>query len=170
MPTTNDLLHAADCLLTTSWEMTEDEFTARLAAFVEESSDKIAALRYVCRLAESRRDGCKAEAATWSTAAKAADNRAGKVKERARELYCAAREVGELLPGARMQANGLAPLVYSPGFDVRSLPTSMQRVSVEPDAEAIRGALAAGVAVPGVQLGDRGEHLRWTEEPRRGGK
>ena len=166
--TSNELINAAGLLLETSWEMTPEDFAERLEAFVAESGDKLAALRHVAKLAEARGAGCKAEAAAWTNAARAANNRAESVKARAELLYCAARELGEALPGGRMQPNGGAPpLAFAEDFDPFLLPASCQRVSVEPNADAIRLALAAGEALPGVALGERGEHFRWTEEPKR---
>ena len=169
--TSNELINAAGLLLETSWEMTPDEFAERLEAFVAESGDKLAALRHIAKLAEARGAGCKAEAAAWTNAARAANNRAESVKARAELLYCAARALGEALPGGRMQTNGgAAPLVFAPDFDVTLLPMTCQRVSVEPVAEAIRAAIAAGDELPGVSVGTPGEHFRWTEEPKRGAK
>jgi hypothetical protein len=165
-PTTADLIAAAGLLLESSWTMEPDEFDARLSAFMQASGDKLRALRFVAKAAESRAAGCKAEAAAYAAAAKAASARSERVTALAAALYCAAREIGEELPGGRMQANGGAvPLVYADGFSAAALPAALQRVTVEPNAEAIRAALARGEAVPGVELGERGEHFRWVEAP-----
>jgi hypothetical protein len=172
MSTTFDLVSAADLLLATSWEFTEEEFAARLDAWLAKSADKLGALRAVCKLAEGRQAACKAEAATWTGAARSAGTRAERVKELARVLYCAARELGEELPGGRMQANGgETPLVFAEGFDPHTLPVIYQRVTVEADVASIRAALQAGSTFAGITLGERGEHFRWAEAPeKRGGK
>ena len=161
--TTSELIHAAALMVETSWEMTAEEFEERLAAFVAESTDKIAALRAVCKAAEGRVTTCKAEAAAYSAAAKSHARTAERVKERATALLLAAEATGEELPGARLQANGGAvPLVYADGFDVNALPMKFWRVTVEPNADAIRKAIEAGETLPGVSLGERGRSLRWS--------
>lgn len=163
--TTAQLIHAAAMLVETSIDFTADEFAERLEAFVAESSDKIAALRAVCKAAEGRAAVCKAEADAYAAAAKVHKNNAERVKARAFALMEAAEATGETLPGARLQVNGgVAPLVYAEGFDVNALPFTLQRVTVEPNADAIRAALAKGEDVPGVVVGERGRSLRWTEK------
>ena len=88
----------------------------------------------------------------------------GRARRRAVELLEAAELVGELLTGARLQANGgKAPLVYAADFVAGDLPYDLQRVRVEPNADAIRAAIAKGEAVYGVAVGEAGRHLRWTE-------
>jgi len=164
MSTTQELIHAAALLIETSWDMEPAEFDERLAAFVEESEDKIKALRYVCKAAEGRAATCKAEAAAFTTAAKSHAGNAERVKARAFELMLAAEATGETLTGARLQANPADPLEYAPDFDAGALPPTLQRVTVEADSAAIRAALARGEVVPGVTLGERGRHLRWTEK------
>lgn len=163
--TTQQLIHAAAMLVETSWEMPAEEFEERIAAFLAESTDKISALRAVCKAAEGRAATCKAEAALYAAAAKTHANNAERVKARAFLLMEAAEHAGETLPGARLQNNGgNAPLVYAADFDATALPFSLQRVTVEPDADAIRAALAKGETVPGVVVGERGRSLRWTEK------
>ena len=164
MPTTADLIHAAAMLVETSWELTADEFQERLDSFIAESTDKIAALRAVCKAAEGRAATCKAEAGLYTAAAKAHANTAARAQERAFMLMEAAEHAGETLPGARLQANGgKAPLVYAPGFEATALPFDLQRVTVEANADAIRAVLAKGGEVEGVSVGAAGRHLRWTE-------
>ena len=161
--TTSELIHAAAMMVETSWEMTPEEFEERLAAFVAESTDKIAALRAVCKAAEGRATTCKAEAAAYSAAAKTHALNADRVKARAFALMVAAEETGETLPGARLQGNGgSVPLVYADDFDANALPLTLQRVTVEPNADAIRKALERGETIPGVSLGERGRSLRWS--------
>lgn len=166
MSTTLELIHAADLLIATSWEMEPAEFDARLAAFVAESTGKLHALRVVCKAYEAKADACKAEAKVYSTAGKTAANRAESVEALATMLVRKAAEAGEALPGAKMVGNGgKVPLVYSATFAATDLPFAMQRVVVEADSDAIRAALEKGESVPGVTLGERGERLKWTEEP-----
>lgn len=165
MSTTSQLIHAAAMLVETSWEMTADEFEERMEAFLAESTDKIAALRAVCKAAEGRAATCKAEAALYAAAGKTHAANADRVKSRAFALMEAAEHAGETLTGARLQANGGKPsLVYAAGFDATSLPFAYQRVIVEPDADAIAAVLAKGEAVEGVTLAERGRHLRWVEK------
>ena len=169
--TTRELIYAADLLIATSWEFTPEEFAERLAAFVAESTDKLAALRVVCRAYEGKADALKAEAATYSKAAKVAGNRAEAITDLAAKLTRAAIEIGEPLAGAKFVGNGgKAPLVYAPDFDAAKLPTALQRVSIEPHADAIRTAIEGGAEVAGVHIGERGERLKWTEEPAKGAK
>jgi len=164
MSTTHELIHAAALLIETSWDMEPAEFDERLAAFVEESSDKIKALRVVCKLAEGRAATCKAEAEAYTAAAKASANTAGRVKALAFALVEAAEAAGETLPGARLQPNGGKPaLRFVADFDPASLPFELQRVVVEADGDAIRAAIARGVLVPGVDVAPQGRHLRWVE-------
>lgn len=163
--TTAQLIHAAALMVEASWEMTPEEFNERLEAFVAESADKLAALRAVCKAAEGRAAVCKAEADAYTAAAKAHKSNAERAKARAFALMEAAEAAGETLPGARLQANGGAlPLRYAEGFDVGTLPFALQRVTVEPNPDAIRAALERGETLPGVTLGERGRALRWTEK------
>ena len=163
--TTSELIHAAALMVETSWEMTPEEFAERLESFIAESTDKLAALRAVCKAAEGRATVCKAEAAAYSAAAKRHSANAERVKARATALLEAAEATGEELPGARLQLNGgVAPLVYAEGFDVNALPMVYWRVEVTPNADAIRKALEAGETLPGVTIGERGRSLRWTEK------
>jgi len=161
--TTAQLIHAAAMLVETSADFTADEFAERLASFIEESTDKIAALRAVCKAAEGRAASCKAESALYATAAKAHTNTAERTLARAYLLMEAAEHAGETLTGARLQPNSAAPLLYAPDFDATALPFDMQRVKVEPNSAAIAAALERGEVVPGVTMGVRGRHLRWTE-------
>ena len=161
-PTTGDLIQAAAILVDTSVEYTADEFAAVLDAFVEAADDKIRALRFVAKAAESRSDSLKAEAAAYTAAARSHAANAERVCARAVELLEAAELVGAVLTGARLQANGgKAPLVYAADFVAADLPYDLQRVRVEPNADAIRAAIAKGEAVPGVAVGEAGRHLRW---------
>ena len=162
--TTNELIHAAALLIETSWEMEPDEFDARLASFLDESEDKIKALRCVCKAAEGRAATCKAEATAYATAAKSHAGNAERVKMRAFDLMVAAEATGEPLSGARLQANPADPLVFAPDFDPSALAPEYQRITVAPDAASIRQALGRGLALPGVALGECGRHLRWTEK------
>ena len=162
-PTTGELIQAAAILVDTSVEYTADEFSAVLDAFVEAADDKIRALRFVAKAAESRADALKAEAAAYTAAARSHAANAERVTARAVMLLEAAELVGEVLTGARLQANGgKAPLVYAVGFIAADLPYDLQRVKVEPNADAIRAALARGESVYGVAVGEAGRHLRWT--------
>ena len=105
----------------------------------------------------------KAEAAAYTAAARAHAANAERVTARAVDLLEAAELVGEVLAGARLQANGgKAPLVYAADFVAGDLRAELQRVRVEPNADAIRAALARGESVYGVAVGEAGRHLRWT--------
>ncbi|GDX83908.1 hypothetical protein LBMAG42_57190 [Deltaproteobacteria bacterium] len=162
MSTTYDLIVAADILVTTSWKMTEEEFASRLAAFVDESTDKLAALRAVHKAADARAKGLKAEAAAYADAAKAQANIAERVKGRAAELFAAAEKAGEVLPGGRTQPNGGAlPMDFAADFSVMNLPIEFWKI--EPDGDAIRAALGTGATLPGVTIGKRGSHFRFVE-------
>ena len=162
-PTTGDLIQAAAVLVDTSADYTADEFAAVLDAFVEAADDKIRALRFVAKAAESRADSMRAEAALYAAAARAQAAVAERVTARAFQLMEAAELVGETLPGARLQANGGKPgLMYALDFAATELPALLQRVIVEPDGDAIRAAIAKGEAVPGVSIRPAGRHLRWT--------
>jgi len=162
-PTTGDLIQAAAILVDTSADYTADEFAAVLDAFIEAADDKIRVLRFVAKAAESRSEALRAEAAIYAAAARAQTAVAERVTARAFQLMEAAELVGEVLPGARLQVNGGKPgLVYAVGFTVGELPSALQRVTVEPDGDAIRAALASGQTVPGVAIRPAGRHLRWT--------
>lgn len=166
MSSTLELIAAADLLIATSWETSPEDFDARLAAFVAESADTLAALRVICKAYESKADACKSEAKVYAGAAKSATNRAERVESLAAMLVKKAAETGEILPGAKMVSNGGGvPLLYSATFVAAELPFAYQAVVVVPDSAAIRAALEQGESVPGVALGTRGEHLKWTEEP-----
>lgn len=164
MPSTFDLIDEADRLLLLSWGYESADFDAALTSFVAAAADKLHALRVVVRLAEGRVLTCKGEAMIWDGAAKAAANRAERCKYLAEHLYRASVELGEPLPGGKLQQNGgKPPLVYAEGFAASSLPAAYQRVTVEADTDAIRAALERGEVVPGVELGDRGAHFRFVE-------
>lgn len=162
--TTHDIITAAELLLVDGWQLPAEEFDARLAEFVASADDKIKALRIVCKLAEGRAATCKAEAAAYIAAQRASENAAERVKRLAFALVEAAEQVGETLPGARLQPNGGKPaLRYVADFDPASLPFDLQRVVVEADGDAIRAAIARGELVPGVDVAPQGRHLRWIE-------
>ena len=164
-PTTGELIQAAAILVDTSADYTADEFAAVLDAFVDAAEDKIRALRFVAKAAESRAAALKAEAAAYTATARAHAANAERVTARAVMLLEAAELVGELLTGARLQANGgKAPLVYAADFVAGDLPSDLQRVIVEANADAIRAALQRGEPVPGVELAPVGRHLRWVEK------
>jgi hypothetical protein len=169
--TTVQLLDAATLLLVSSWDMEPAEFDERLAAFLAESADKLAAMRAVVRAAQAQGAAHKAEAAMHLGRVRAANSTTERIAEMACALLRARREIGESTTIAgvvRLQVNGgLVPLVYAAGFDPALLPAELRRVRYEADAEAIRDALARGEAVPGVTLGERGESVRWAQEPSR---
>lgn len=163
--TTSELIHHAAMLVESGWELPADEFDSELSAFVDNATDKIAALRAVNKAAEARATALKAEAALYAAAAKTHQSNADRVKARAFALMEAAEHAGETLAGARLQPNGgKAPLVYAADFDATGLPFELQRVTVEADADAIRAVLAKGGEVSGVSVGATGRHLRWTEK------
>lgn len=165
MTTTRDLIMQAAILVERGWELPAEEFEAALAGFVADSTDKIAALRAVYRAAEGRAATCKAEADLYAAAAKRHKATAEQVRQRAQALAEAAEAARETLPGVRLQVNGgAAPLQFAEDFDVTLLPMAMQRVTVEPDNDAIRRALGAGQSLPGVTIGERTRSLRWTEK------
>ena len=165
MTTTRDLIMQAAILVERGWELPAEEFEAALASFVADSADKIAALRAVYRAAEGRAATCKAEADLYAAAAKRHKATAEQVRQRAQALAEAAEAAGETLPGVRLQVNGgAAPLQFAEDFDVDALPFALQRVTVEPNPDAIRAALERGETLPGVTLGARGRALRWTEK------
>lgn len=163
MSTTLDLVRAADLLLATSWEMTPEDFEARLAAFVDESDDKFAALRAVHVAAGKDAAMAKAEADRFTAARKAAERVGERVADLAGRLLRARRELGEepaVRGVARLQRNGGArPLVYDATFDEAALPERLTRRVVDPSA--LRAAIEAGEAVQGVTLGEVGEHVRF---------
>lgn len=160
--TTQDLIRLADDFLHHSAELTADEFDAYFSEFLEASGDKIAALAAIHAQASARAEGFKAQKAVYEAAEKAQANIASRVKGRAFELAVKARELGEALPGIRLQKNGgKVPLLFADGFAAASLPFDLQRVTVEADSDAIRLRLAAGEAVEGASLGTVGEHARF---------
>lgn len=54
---------------------------------------------------------------------------------------------------------GLVPLELAPNLDPATLPKNFQRVTVTPDTEAIRAALAT-TELSFAKLGERGQHVR----------
>ena len=164
-PTTSDLLHIAHLFLAHSGEMEPDDFEAALASFIEESGDKLGALRAVSlRLAAESQIEAE-EAARHTTRKERAAKQADRVKGRARELLEAMEQLGEepkVKGVARLQANGGAlPLVGLDAIDPATLPDALVVIRREASVPAIRAELAAGRDVPGVTLGERGRHLRW---------
>jgi hypothetical protein len=161
--TTSDLITAAAQLVASCEEMDPESFAERLAEWDAAADDKLAALRAVAVALDAQAAARKAEAEAWRLAAKRSEAQAERVKARAGALLDAAEACGETLKGARWQPNGGAiPLVYAPIFDVNALGFRLQRVTVEPNPDAIRTALERGEDVPGVSLGERGRHVRWT--------
>lgn len=162
---TYQLLTAADNLLTTSGEMTPEEFEAALSGFIEASTDKLAALRAVNLKLSAQADTYKAEAARLTEARRASEARAERVKSSAYALLCKMREAGEapVVPGvARIQTNGgKVPLLAPAHIDVSELPEDLVIIERKPNIDAIRGRLEAGREVPGFQLGERGEGVRF---------
>jgi len=163
LPTTFDLLTAADRLMVDAADLDPADFDAALLAWLGDSADKaerIAALR-VAALAKAEMHKAQAEAHT------AARKRHEATCDRCTALMVALlttrRELGEdaKIPGvARLQRNGgKAPVVIA---DPAAVPLAFCVVPPPvPDRERIRAALADGVEVPGAMLGEVGESVRW---------
>ena len=165
MPTTTQLIDHAHQLIATSYEYTAEEFDEALAAFIDASGNKLAALRAVAKASEAVAGVHATEAKAHAVRVKAEEAKAARCKDLAYMLLCAMREAGEepnVKGIARIQSNGgKAPIRYAVDFAVASLPAEYQRVTVDVDSEALRAALEAGKAFPGVELGERGEGVRW---------
>ena len=65
---------------------------------------------------------------------------------------------GKILKASIQKNGGKAPLVFD--VNEEDVPIEFQRVSVEPNNEAIRDALDSGIELNFVHYGDRGESLR----------
>ena len=165
MPSTVQLLDAASLLLASSWDMEPADFEARLESFLDESADRLAALRAVHLAAEAQAGAHRAEAERHRARVKGCERTGERVAALAERLLYARRELGEstTVPGvARLQLDGgKAPLAFAPGFVAAALPLHLCHVETSPDRDAIRAAIERGVTVPGVTLGTRGEGLRW---------
>jgi len=55
---------------------------------------------------------------------------------------------------------GKAPIAIDPNIDPKTLPTQFQRVTIEPDTNAIREAIENGEPINFATIQPRGQHLR----------
>lgn len=159
MTTTHALIAEAAELIGTSDTLTLDEFNDRLMAWVASSSDKLFALRCVHAQLEGRAEGLRQVEADYAAARAATEAKAIAVKNRAEMLFRASVEIGNPLPGGRIQPNSSASLQFTESFSVAELPREF--VQLEPNKAAIREALRAGRDVPGCVV-VTGSHFRWT--------
>lgn len=154
MTTTYDLIREADDLLSSCADLPAEEVDARIAAFLEGSSDKIAALCTVVSRAENDADYLASEAKSLTAAARSRTA----IADRGRRM------IGDLLH--RRRAMGDDPVVRTGGrtvslrtavsvvVDVARLPERYMRrkETVEPDKAAIKEALERGESIPGATL------------------
>lgn len=163
MPTTSDLLTEATRLMLDAPEMEPDAFDAALAAWIGDSADKAERIAAVRAAAVDRADAAKRRAEEHAAVRKRNEAVAERCGHLMHAILVTRRELGEdaKIPGvARLQRNGgKAPLLGTP--DPAALPDSLVKIERKPDNEAIRAALASGIVVPGVTLGEVAESVRW---------
>jgi hypothetical protein len=167
MPTTHELLSAAQRLILDSAEMDPDAFDALVSEWAGSGDDKAARLAAVHKAIAGRLAAYEAERDAFAALAKRAKADAERIKGNVAALLMQREELGldPKIPGvARLQNNGGAvPLVID--FDINpkteDLPEDCRRIMWVADNEAIRAALASGREIPGIRLGERGRSVRF---------
>jgi hypothetical protein len=164
VPTTYELLNAADRLMSEAAEMEIDAFDARLTAWLGDGDEKLTRLAAWSRAAAAREARDTEQRDAYNVAIERSKREQERAKALALDLLTKREELGDApaVPGvARLQANGgKPPLVI---LDPAAVPPAWCRpaVSPGPDTDRIRAALDAGETIPGVTLGERGRHVRW---------
>lgn len=146
-------------------DITEEEAAAAIDAWLAEADAplkvKLDGYGSVIRERELKAAARKEEAARIAALAQTDANIAKRLKERLQWFF---QEEGiEKMETDRFKftlANngGKAPILVSVPVD--QLPAWAQRVTVTADTEALRGEIEAGNAIEGVEIGERGRHMR----------
>ena len=104
----------------------------------------------------------KAEAQRLADSARVAENNVKRLKARLLEAFNA-MGIGKLeterFTVSVANNGGKAPLEIDPEIDPATLPKEYQRITISPDSDAIRAALAT-TKLPFAKLGERGQHVR----------
>lgn len=165
MPSTYELLTAADRFMLESGDLDPDAFDAALAAWLEESDDKLARIAAWHAALKARAIRDETQRRAFADAVDAAAKKMDRAEALAFEILKKRAELGEkprVVGVARIQANGgRAPLLGLATVDAATLPDDLVVIRREPDPDAIRLALAAGREVPGVTVGARGSHVQF---------
>lgn len=170
MSTTNDLITEAMSLLT----LPDEDRESAIAAWLNRTEQKLAALYYVRRAAVSRAEQYQAEAERWQLLAAREHSTADWCETRARDLLEVERQMcglGPSDPYAVTLPNGVKPgfRLNPPAvqiIDREAIPADLWRHPTppppEPDKKAILERLKASQAVPGAML-VRGQRFEWGE-------
>jgi hypothetical protein len=126
-------------------------------------SDKVDAIVSVMREIEAMKEAREHEAARIRLLARQDEAKLDRLKEYIK--LCMDNMGADRLKGwtheVKVVNNGGAlPLKFDPSVTVDSLPPELVKVTRTPDFDAIRYAINNGTAVPGVEFGQRGTHLR----------
>lgn len=154
-----------DTLLATAEDPDDPEiFEAiqRALALHDERERKVDA--YCCLIAEisARAAARKAEAQRLAENASRSEATVKRLKTRLLDAFNA-MGIGKLeterFTVSVAKNGGLVPLELDPTLDPSTLPEEFQRVTISPDTDAIRAALAT-TTLPFAKLGERGQHVR----------
>lgn len=165
MPSTYELLSAADLLMAESGELDPADFDAALCAWIGDGDDKLARIAAWHAACEARVERDTKHRAAFDAAIKRNKAECERAGVLAFDLLSKRAELGEaprVVGVARLQANGgKAPLLGLATVDPATLPDDLVVIERKPDVDAIRLALAAGREVPGVTVGERGQSVRF---------
>ena len=155
MSTTLELLRDAHNLLTAVEGLPPDEMDARIAAWLDNATDKAAALQAVITRAESQEAFLKREADALTAAAKGQARAADRCRALIVDLLRAKMAIGE--PGSIQGPGWTLSLRETQAVDVSdldALPPAFwrEKTTREPDKGAIKAEIEAGNTVPGAAL------------------
>lgn len=165
MPTTYDLLTAADRFMVEAGDLDPDAFEAALCAWLGEAGDKLERIAAWHAAVKARVERDTAQREAYDTAVRRGKADIERAKALAFDLLAKREEMGEaprVVGVARLQTNGgKAPMLGLDRVDPATLPDDLVVIERRPNADAIRLALAAGREVSGVTVGERGRSVRF---------
>lgn len=152
-------------------EAPDGELSPEAAAAVEawfaevqaDQANKLDGYVWMIRWFEADESVAKATADQFQRKAKAAGNKADRLKARLLGFLSATGQAKARTASGwevRVQANGTTPVVIDPDADPASLPERFRLVRVEVSKAAVAKALAAGEELAFARWGEKGHHLR----------
>ena len=137
----------------------EQAYQDTLEGLQGELDDKVEQWCHAIKNQEGERDAIKAEADRLKARAQSLDKQVERMK-RTLQMYMVAANrtsAGRKLKASIKNNGGALPLIIN--VDAKDLPFEFQKVNIEANKDALRDALKNNVEVPGVEFGERGQHL-----------